>query len=234
MSSRSTEQFDAGNGVSVSFSFSDPVDPADASDRRAVLVFGHGAGANMDHANMVALSEAFSDAGVVVLRFNFPFMEQGRRRVDSKPVSIATIAAAARLARLRYPRLPLLLGGHSFGGRMASHAFLEADLDDVTALVFGSFPLHPAGKPSTDRAAHLADIDRPMLFLSGTRDALATDGLLAGVVDELGERAHLHRLDTANHGYKVLKRSRQSEQSVFEEMGEALAAFLDEVTTGKP
>jgi predicted alpha/beta-hydrolase family hydrolase len=231
MSSRTTEQFDAGNGVPVSFSFSGP---DDASDRRAVLVFGHGAGANMDHANMVALSDAFSNAGVVVLRFNFPFMEQGRRHVDSKPVSIATIAAASKLARLRYPRLPLLLGGHSFGGRMASHAFLEADLDDVTALVFGSFPLHPAGKPSTDRAAHLADIDRPMLFLSGTRDALATDGLLAGVVDELGERAHLHRLDTANHGYKVLKRSRQSEQSVFEEMGEALAAFLDEVTTGKP
>ena len=231
MSSRTTEQFDAGNGVPVSFSFSDP---DDASDRRAVLVFGHGAGANMDHANMVALSDAFSDAGVVVLRFNFPFMEQGRRHVDSKPVSIATIAAASKLARLRYPRLPLLLGGHSFGGRMASHAFLEADLGDVTALVFGSFPLHPAGKPSTDRAAHLADIERPMLFLSGTRDALATGELLAGVVDELGERARLHRLDTADHGYKVLKRSRQSEQSVFEEMGEALAAFLDEVTTGKP
>ena len=228
MSSRTTEQFDAGNGVPVSFSFSDP------AERRAVLVFGHGAGANMDHANMVALSEAFSNAGVVVLRFNFPFMEQGRRRVDSKPVSVATIGAAAKLARLRYPRLPLLLGGHSFGGRMASHAFLEHDLGDVTALVFGSVPLHPAGKPSTDRADHLAVIDRPMLFLSGTRDALATGELLAGVVDELGERAHLHWLDTADHGYKVLKRSRQSAQSVFEEMGEALAAFLDEVTTGKP
>jgi predicted alpha/beta-hydrolase family hydrolase len=230
MSSRRPERFDAGNGVSVSFSFSEP------ASSRAVLVFGHGAGANMDHANMVGASEAFTNEGVVVLRFNFPFMEAGRRRVDSRAVSIATIGAATRLARLHYPELPLLLGGHSFGGRMASHAFLEQDLSDVAALVFGSFPLHPAGKPSTDRAAHLETIKRPMLFLSGTRDALATGELLAGVVEELGARAHLHWLDTADHGYKVLKRSRKSQLSVFEEMGGALARFLDDfgVTSGTP
>lgn len=230
MSSRTTDSFDAGNGVSVSYSFSEP------AERRAVLVFGHGAGANMDHANMVGVSEAFTHVGVVVLRFNFPFMEQGRRRVDAKPVSIATIGAAASLARARYPGLPLLLGGHSYGGRMASHAVLEWHSRDVVALVFGSFPLHRAGKPSTERAAHLAEIARPMLFLSGTRDALATGELLSGVVEELGPRAHLHWLDTADHGYKVLKRSRQSQQSVFEEMGDALAAFLDDglVTSETP
>ena len=230
MSSRTTERFDAGDGVSVSFRCSDP------ARSRALLVYGHGAGANMDHANMVGASEAFTNAGAVVLRFNFPFMEAGLRRGDSTAVSIATIGAATKLARKRYPELPLLLGGHSYGGRMASHAFLEQDLSDVAALVFGSFPLHPAGKPSTDRAAHLVNIERPMLFLSGTRDALATGELLAGVVEELGARAHLHWLDTADHGYKVLKRSRKSPLSVFEEMGEALARFLDDfgVTSGTP
>ena len=230
MSSRRPDRFDPGNGVSVSFRYSEP------ASSRAVLVFGHGAGANMDHANMVGASEAFTNAGVVVLRFNFPFMEAGRRRVDSKPVSIATIGAATKLARMHYPELPLLLGGHSFGGRMASHSVLEQNLSDVAALVFGSFPLHPAGKPSTDRAAHLVDIERPMLFLSGTRDALATGELLTGVVEELGARAHLHWLDTADHGYKVLKRSRKSTLSVFEEMGEALARFLDDfgLTSGMP
>jgi hypothetical protein len=230
MSSQTTEQFDAGNGVPVSFRCSEP------ASARALLVFGHGAGAGMNHANMVGASEAFTNAGVVVLRFNFPFMEAGRRRVDSRSVSIATIGAATRLARTHYPELALLLGGHSFGGRMASHAFLEQDLGDVAALVFGSFPLHPAGKPSTDRAAHLADIERPMLFLSGTRDSLATGELLSGVVEQLGARAHLHWLDTADHGYKVLKRSRKSPLSVFEEMGEALARFLDSfgLTSGTP
>lgn len=230
MSFRAPDRFDAGNGVLVSFSYSEP------ADSRAILVFGHGAGANMDHANMVGMSDAFTNAGVVVLRFNFPFMEEGRRRVDSKPVSIATIDAATRLARAHYPELPLLLGGHSFGGRMASHAILQQDLNEVAALVFGSFPLHPAGKSSTERAAHLTEIACPMLFLSGTRDALAKRELLTAVVEDLGRRARLHWLDTADHGYKVLKRTRQSQQSVFEEMGDALVGFLDEfdLTSGTP
>jgi hypothetical protein len=124
------------------------------------------------------------------------------------------------------PRLPLFLGGHSFGGRMASHAVLDQDIGDVRGLVFCSFPLHPAGKPATTRAGHLDAIELPMLFLSGTRDALADAELLDGVIARLGRRAELVRLDTADHGYKVQKRSRARNDSVFEELADAAASFV--------
>lgn len=216
------DRFDAG-GVSVTCRFSAPPSP------RALLVLGHGAGAGMDHANMAALADAFTETGAVVMRFNFPFMEAGRHRVDPKPVATRAIAAAAGVAQAAHPELPLLLGGHSYGGRMASHAVCEAPLDAVRALVFCSFPLHPAGKPGIGRAAHLATIDRPMLFLCGTRDALADAELLSSVVASLSDRARLHWLDTADHGYKILKRSRRAEESVFVEMGRALGTFLDDL-----
>ena len=125
--------------------------------------------------------------------------------------------------------LPLFLGGHSYGGRMASHAILEHDLGDVRGLIFCSFPLHTAGAPATTRAKHLRDIERPMLFLSGTRDALADPDLLRGVVAGIGPRAELVWLDTADHGYKVLKRSRARSDTVFEELADAAAAFVTRV-----
>lgn len=223
MSSPAPDRFDAGDGVSVRCVFSAPVRP------RAVLVFGHGAGAGMTHAHMVALADAFSSARAVVMRFNFPFIEAGRRRVDPRSVSTRTIAAATRVARAEYPELPLLLGGHSYGGRMASHAICDESLDAVAALVFCSFPLHPAGRPGTGRAAHLDAIERPMLFLSGTRDALAEPALLTAVVAGLGTRARLHWLDTADHGYKILKRTRTSAVGIYEEAGLEFAGFLDDL-----
>jgi predicted alpha/beta-hydrolase family hydrolase len=199
---------------------------SDAHDAVAVLVFGHGAGADMRHANMTSIATEFARRDVAVLRFNFPFMEGTRRPVDSRAVSTATIAAAVAHARELKPGLPLFLGGHSFGGRMASHAVLDHDLRDARGLVFCSFPLHPAGKPATTRADHLEAIELPMLFLSGTRDALAERDLLDGVVVRLGARAELVRLDTADHGYKVQKRSRVRSDSVFEELTDAAVAFI--------
>lgn len=198
----------------------------DAVDAVAVLVLGHGAGANMRHASVTSIATEFARRGVAVLRFNFPFMEGAKRPVDSRAVSTATVVAAVAQARELKPQLPLFLGGHSFGGRMASHAVLDHDVADVRGLVFCSFPLHPAGQPGTSRADHLDAIEAPMLFLSGTRDALAERELLERVIERLGAHAELVWLNTADHSYKVLKRSRTRSDSVFEELADAGARFV--------
>ncbi len=200
---------------------------SDAADAVAVLVLGHGAGANMQHASMTSIATELARRRIAVLRFNFPFMEGAKRPVDSRAVSTATIAAAVAQARDLKPGLPLFLGGHSFGGRMASHAILDHDLGNVRGLVFCSFPLHPAGQPAIKRADHLDSIDVPMLFLSGTRDALAERDLLDGVIARLGARAELVWLETADHSYKVLKRGRTRGDSVFEELADAAARFVN-------
>jgi len=194
----------------------------------ALLVLAHGAGADFRHANMLGIADALSLQSIATLRFNFPFMEQGRRRVDSQAVSVDTIAAAVDTAREAAPDLALFLGGHSYGGRMASHAVATLGLP-VAGLIFCSFPLHPPKKPGIERAAHLEGIERPMLFISGTRDGLADPDLLAGVVQRLGSGASLHWLDTADHGYKILKRKRTSEIDVFDELAGVAAGFVRQV-----
>ncbi len=201
-----------------------------AASARACLIFAHGAGAPMGHLTMSALAAAFNSIGMDVLRFNFPFMEARQRRVDGKAIALDAIAAAVDRARATSAVDRLLIGGHSFGGRMASHAVLERDLGTVAGLVFGAFPLHPANKPSVKRAAHLAQIPLPLLFLSGTRDALASKDLLESVVDGLPD-ATLHWLDTADHGYKVLKRTRVRTDTVFEEIADVTDQFLSRVAS---
>jgi predicted alpha/beta-hydrolase family hydrolase len=193
-------------------------------DAVAALVLAHGAGAGMRHRQMQALADGFERHGVATLRFDFPFITAGKSRVDSPDVATAAIAEAFAAARAR-TQLPIWLGGHSFGGRMVSHA-VASNLVAPAGLIFCSFPLHMPGKPATARAAHLASISRPMLFLSGTRDALAERGLLEGVVSALPS-ASLHWLDTADHGYKVLKRSRASAEDVFDEIGRVAREFVD-------
>jgi predicted alpha/beta-hydrolase family hydrolase len=179
--------------------------PAEA---KHLLVLGHGASTNMRHATLATIAERLSTAGVATLRYNFPFMEHGRGR-DSKEVCTATVRSAVAAARAAAPGLRILAGGHSFGGRMTSTAASESPLDGVDGLVFFSFPLHPPGQPDTKRAEHLSSVTVPMLFLSGTRDDLADLALLRPVVEKLGARATLHLLDTADHGFRVLKRSRK-------------------------
>lgn len=188
-----------------------------------MVVLAHGAGADFRHTNMLAIAEAFADQGIATLRFNFPFMEKGRRRVDRPDVSMDAIAVA--VAAAAEEGLPLYLGGHSFGGRMASHAVVERQLP-VRGLIFCSFPLHQPKKPLLKRAEHLPQIDVPMLFLSGTRDALAEPVLLEEVIAGLGERATLHWLDTADHSYRILKRQRPVSPTVFEEMAGVARAFI--------
>ncbi|MDE0442349.1 MAG: alpha/beta fold hydrolase [Gammaproteobacteria bacterium] len=197
------------------------------STHRVTLTLGHGAGAGMTHASMQAIAEACADVGIATLRYNFPFKEQGRSRVDAQAVSTATVAAALECARDESPG-PHLLGGHSYGGRMASHAVVDHGLD-VAGLVFCSFPLHMPRKPAIKRAEHLDGIAAPMLFLSGTRDGMAQPELLNDIVTRIG--ATVNWLDTADHGYKVLKRTRERSDSVFEEMAHYASGWLDTVLT---
>jgi predicted alpha/beta-hydrolase family hydrolase len=182
-----------------------------------LLVLGHGASTNMRHATLQTIAERMADAGIASFRYNFPYMEHGRGR-DSQAVCTATVRSAVAAAHRAAPDLPLLAGGHSFGGRMTSTAASESPLDGVRGLVFFAFPLHQPGKPDTKRAGHLGAVTVPMLFLSGTRDELAVLDLLQPVCKKLGNRATLHPLDTADHGFRTLKRSRTSEEDVFVEM----------------
>jgi len=190
------------------------VRPGDASH---LLVLGHGASTNMRHATLQTIAERMADAGIATFRYNFPYMEHGKGR-DSREVCTATVRSAVAAAHRAALDLPLLAGGHSFGGRMTSTAASESPLDGVHGLVFFAFPLHQPGKPDTKRADHLSAVTVPMLFLSGTRDELADRDLLQPVFKKLGNRATLHPLDTADHGFRTLKRSRKSEEDVFIEM----------------
>lgn len=191
---------------------------------KGLLVFGHGAGAGMTHANMEGICQGMARHGIASFRYNFPYMEQGRGR-GSQKVNVATVVSAFEQARSLAPDLPCFVGGHSYGGRMSSHAAAEGLLKGLQGLIFGSFPLHAPGKAGIDRAAHLADIGLPMLFLSGDRDTFAKPELLHQVVDPL-PKADIHWLETGNHGYKILKRTRQNPEDIFDEMGRVAAAWI--------
>jgi predicted alpha/beta-hydrolase family hydrolase len=201
------------------------VRPPDASH---VLVLGHGASTNMRHRTLQAIADRLAEAGIATFRYNFPYSENGKGR-DSQAVCTQTARSAVASAREAAPDLKLLAGGNSFGGRMTSTASSETPLDGVRGLVFFSFPLHQPGKPETKRADHLAAVTIPMLFLSGTRDELAGMDLLKPVCEKLGELATLHAVDTADHGYKVLKRSRTSEEDVFVEMARVVRDWASQL-----
>lgn len=182
-----------------------------------LLVLGHGASTNMWHKTLVAIAESLAEQSIATLRYNFPYSENGTYR-DSTATCVATIRSAVASAHAAAPDLQILAGGHSFGGRMTTTAASEGPLENIVGLVLFSFPLHMPGKPDTKRAEHLSSVAVPMLFLSGTRDTLAELDLLEPVVNKLGETATLHLLDTADHSYKILKKTRTSEEDVFTEM----------------
>ena len=191
---------------------------------RACLVFAHGAGAGMTHPFMQAFAEGLCVRGIASLRYQFPYMEKASKRPDPPAIAQATVRVAVTEAARHCPDVPLFAGGKSFGGRMSSQAQAAAPLSGVRGLAFLGFPLHPAGKPSTDRAEHLADIHIPMLFLQGTRDALAETALIAPVVKRLGSLARLHLVEGADHSFHVLARSGRNDRGV---MHEILDAFAD-------
>jgi predicted alpha/beta-hydrolase family hydrolase len=199
---------------------------------RACFVLAHGAGAGMAHPFMAAVAAGLAQRGIASLRYQFPYMERRSRRPDPPRLAHATVrAAVAEAARLR-PRLALVAGGKSFGGRMTSQAQAAAPLPGVRGLAFLGFPLHPAGHPSRERGQHLFDIGVPMLFLQGTRDNLASLGELAPLCEALGPRAVLRLLEDADHSFHVPARSGRSDAQVLNETLDALAAWIDRVIAG--
>jgi predicted alpha/beta-hydrolase family hydrolase len=191
-----------------------------------LLVLGHGASSNMRTPLLATLAEHLAERKIATFRYNFPYSENKRGR-DPNPVCVATIRSAVKAARESSPDLPLLAGGHSFSGRMTTTAASEAPLEGVSGLVLFAFPLHPPGAPDTKRADHLADVTVPMLFLSGTRDQFS-EGLLEPVVKKLGDKGTLHLLETADHSFKVLKRTRTSTEDVFDEVARVAADWAQQ------
>src|SRR5215510_1701580 len=196
---------------------------------RACYVLAHGAGAGMTHPFMAAVARELAERGVATLRYQFPYMERGGKRPDPPKLAHATVRAAVAETARRLPRLPLIAGGKSFGGRMTSQAQAAAPLAGVRGLVFLGFPLHPAGRPSAERGKHLSDVQVPMLFLQGTRDALATLEQLKPLCKALGKRATLKLFEDADHSFHVPARTGRKDPQVRGEMLDALVEWIDTV-----
>jgi uncharacterized protein len=193
---------------------------------RGCFVFAHGAGAGMSHPFMETVAGGLSERGIATLRYQFPYMEKGSKRPNAPAVAHAAVRAAVAEAARRCPGMPLIAGGKSFGGRMTSQAQAIAPLPGVRGLAFLGFPLHPPGKPSTTRAAHLSELKIPMLFLQGTRDDFAEMTLLEPVVKGLGDVASLHLVQEGDHSLHVPARSGRNDREVMDEVLDALSAWI--------
>jgi uncharacterized protein len=213
-------KIEIGNAASVSALLLHP------PQARACFVFAHGAGAGMTHPFMESVATGLGERGIATLRYQFPYMEQGSKRPDRPTVAHAAVRAAVAEAARLCPRLPLIAGGKSFGGRMTSQAQAMTPLAGVRGLAFLGFPLHPAGKPSDERAGHLADIHIPMLFVQGTSDKLAELTLLEPVIERLGPSASLYPVQAADHSFHVPARSGRNDREVMKDILDKLSAWI--------
>ena len=196
-------------------------------DATHLLVLGHGASSNMRTPMLQTIAEHLAAQKIATFRYNFPYSENKRGR-DPNPVCVATIRSAVKAARDAEPDLRLLAGGHSFSGRMTTTAASQAPLEYVKGIVLFAFPLHPPGAPDTKRAEHLSLVTVPMLFLSGSRDQFS-EGLIEPTVKKLGKLATLHLVDTADHSFKVLKRTRTSTEDVFDELSRVTGQWAGQI-----
>jgi len=202
-------------------------------DANWLLVFAHGAGAGMHHPFMEHLAGQLAGCGVATLRYHFPYMQHRRKRPDPPAVLTATVRAAVAAASETAAGLPLLAGGKSLGGRMTSLAVADErsapgpGIASVRGLVFFGFPLHPAGRPGTQRAEHLARVRIPMLFLQGTRDALADLALLRPLCDTLVPFSTLHVVEGGDHSFHMLKRFGKTDADVLAELACTAASWAE-------
>jgi uncharacterized protein len=197
---------------------------------RACYVLAHGAGAGMSHPFMATIADGLAERGIATLRYQFPYMEQDRRRPDTPKVAQATVRAAVAQASRLLPELALVAGGKSFGGRMTSQAQAESPLPGVRGLAFLGFPLHAPKQPSEERGKHLFEVKIPMLFVQGTRDALADIHLVEKLTQELGPLATLRLLSDADHSFHVPARSGRNDAEARAEVLDALAEWMATVS----
>jgi predicted alpha/beta-hydrolase family hydrolase len=211
-------KFSVGKAGEVSGLLMAPIKP------KACLILAHGAGAGMMHSFMERIAVELGEQGIASFRYQFPYMEQGNRRPDPPPVAEAAVRAAVTETTRLLPKIPLVAGGKSFGGRMTSQAQARDPLPGVLGLVFLGFPLHPAGKPSTTRAEHLSGVKVPMLFLQGAKDKLAEIELLEPLVSKL-RSSELQIIPDADHSFHVPKRSGKSDDDVISELAVAISTW---------
>lgn len=200
----------------VSYERSESPNPA------AVVIIAHGAGAGMHHPFMMEMANELCTKGFHVVRFNFPYMEQGRKSPGSPKKNIETWKLVIKHTAAQYPKLPMFLSGKSYGGRMASHLLAENTAASISGIIYFGFPLHAPGRDSIDRAAHLKDIALPQLFLQGEKDKLANIDLISEVTLKISE-AQLIKIADADHSFHVPKRAAISK----EEMIALLASHTD-------
>jgi predicted alpha/beta-hydrolase family hydrolase len=196
------------------------------SQARACYVLAHGAGAGMNHSFMAAVAGGLFERGIATLRYQFPYMEKGSKRPDPPGIAHATVRAAVTEAHRHCPTLELVAGGKSFGGRMTSQAQAKTPLEGVRGLAFLGFPLHPAKKPAEERGEHLADVRVPMLFLQGTKDALAELPLIERLTGALGPMATLKLFEHADHSFHVPVKSGRTDAEILHELLDDLAAWI--------
>jgi predicted alpha/beta-hydrolase family hydrolase len=204
------------------------------SEPTACFVFAHGAGAGMTHPFMEAVAQRLYERGIVTLRYQFPYMEARAKKPDPPTIAHATVCAAVNAARERLPNVRIIAGGKSFGARMTSQAQAASPLPDVTGLAFLGFPLHPAGKPSSERAAHLAQVKTPMLFLQGARDKLAELSLIRSVTRKLGAAATLYEIEGADHSFHVSAKSGRKDDEVIREAVDVFSQWVERLCHTSP
>lgn len=195
----------------------------DLPSPKATIILAHGAGAGMLHPFMETLAESLHIGGFRVIRFNFPYMEGGKKSTGSAKHNIEAWRNVFCYTRERYPEEPIFISGKSYGGRMASHLVVETDVIPAGIIYFG-FPLHTPGKDSKDRAMHLIKIEVPQLFLQGTHDKLANMALMEEVVADLQD-ARLVRIDHADHSFKRPKKY-ETGTDIMQEIVDPATAFM--------
>jgi predicted alpha/beta-hydrolase family hydrolase len=201
-------------------------------DAGSLLVLAHGAGAGMRHKFMDEVARKLADLGVATLRYQFPYMEKRIKRPDSEAVLTGTVRAAIAAAKKHSDGLPLFAGGKSMGGRMTSLAAAKEPLADVRGLVFFGFPLHAAGNPSADRGQHLLEVKVPMLFMQGSRDALANLKLLKLLCKRLGKTTELFVVEGGDHSFHMLKSAKRSDEEVLQGVAVKASNWMLETKLG--
>lgn len=197
---------------------------------QGLLVLAHGAGAGMRHRFMEETAQKLADKSIATFRYQFAYMEKGIKRPDNEAVLTATVRAAVATAKKHGEGLPLFAGGKSMGGRMTSLAAAKEPLESVRGLIYFGFPLHAAGRPSADRGQHLFDVKLPMLFLQGSRDALADLKLLKPLCARLGEKAELFVIDGGDHSFHLLKSSGRSDDQALDEAVTKASSWISRLT----
>lgn len=201
----------------------------EAPEAKAILTLAHGAGAGMQHDFMEKLTDELIRRQLSVFRFQFPYMEQGKKRPDNQKLAVQTVASVVEAVEGLGLKVPVFLSGKSYGGRMSSHWMRENQDRDVKGIVFYGFPLHPPGKPKIEKGSHLIDLAKPMLFLQGTRDHLAQLESVKELTAQLNNSAKLHIVEGGDHSFKVLKRSGRTQEEVMDELAEQTSMWVDHV-----